>query len=54
MTGSAWIVSLDRITDPKEALRIIVENEEFFGFDPYYRDLRCAMLKMAERLGNQI
>lgn len=53
MTDAAWIKSLDKITDPTKALKVIVENEGFFGFDPYYRDLRAVMLKMAERVVNE-
>jgi len=45
-----WIKSLDKVTDPREALQIIIDNEQFFGFDPYYRDLRDAMVNMASRI----
>ena len=41
------------ITDPVQALREIVEHEDFLGFDPYYRDLRAALLEMAERCGGK-
>jgi hypothetical protein len=37
------------ITDPVQALREIVEHEDFLGFDPYYCDLRAALLAMAAR-----
>jgi hypothetical protein len=49
-TDADWIKSLDKITDPREALQTIIDNELYFGFDPYYRDLRDAMVKMADRV----
>jgi hypothetical protein len=39
------------VTDPKEALQIIVGNEMFLGYDPYYSDLRNTLMEMAERCG---
>jgi hypothetical protein len=38
-----------KITDPREALRTIVKHEDFLGYDPYYKDLRAALLAMADR-----
>lgn len=37
------------ITDPKEALQALVANETYLGYDPYYSDLRAALLGMCER-----
>jgi hypothetical protein len=53
MTDAEWIKSLDKVRDPREALRLIAENEMYFGFDPYYRDIRAALVQMAERLGEE-
>lgn len=53
MTDHQWIKSLDKITDPREALRTIAENERFLGYDPYYRDIRIALISLAERVGNR-
>lgn len=39
-----------RIRSPEAALAEIVKNEMFFGYDPYYADLRAALLEMAERV----
>jgi hypothetical protein len=39
------------VTDPREALQIIVGNEMFLGYDPYYSDLRNTLMEMAERCG---
>ena len=50
MDDQEWIKSLDHIQTPEEALRVIVENERFLGYDPYYKDLRKAMIEMAERI----
>jgi len=50
MDDEQWIRSLDRIDDPVEALKCIVENEHFLGYDSYYADLREAMLRMARRI----
>ena len=49
MTDREWIASLDEINDPREALRILVDNENLLGYDPYYKDLRAALLRMCER-----
>lgn len=38
-----------KVTDPREALAIMVENSIFVGTDPYYRDLNDALWEMAER-----
>lgn len=38
-----------KVTDPKVALQEILEHHNFMGFDPYYSDLRNALLEMAER-----
>lgn len=38
-----------KVTDPREALRIMVENHYFVGTDPYYRDINNALWEMAER-----
>ena len=51
MTDAEIIAQWSRVTDPKEALRLIVENEMFFGYDHYYRDLREALIDMAVRCG---
>jgi hypothetical protein len=50
MDDAKFIKQLDNIHDPVEALKAIVENEGFMGYDPYYRDLRAALLAMAERV----
>lgn len=49
-TDKQWIANLSKVKRPETALRIIVENERYLGYDPYYRALRAAMLKMAERV----
>jgi len=50
MNDDQWKASLEQVTDPKEALQVIVDNEQFVGGDPYYSDLVRAMLNMAKRL----
>lgn len=51
MGDKAWIAHLASITDPKVACKILVENENYLGFDPYYRDIREALIAMCERCG---
>ena len=51
MSDAEWVDSLERITDPQEALRTLVENESYLGYDPYYKDLRAALMRMCERCG---
>ena len=48
MTDSEWIKEIKTITDPVKMLRTIIDNEQYFGFDPYYKDIREAILKQAE------
>ena len=50
MTDADWIKSLDNIKDPKEALTEFLDNERFLGYDPYYGDLRVALIGMLERI----
>lgn len=50
MDDATFIKRLDDIHDPVEALKVIVENEGFMGYDPYYGDLRTALFAMAERV----
>jgi len=50
MTDAEWIESVNQIKDPVKMLECIVENERFFGFDPYYSDLRGAMINSATRI----
>lgn len=38
------------VSDPMAALQIMVYNERYLGYDPYYSDLRSAMLEMCERI----
>lgn len=47
MNDAEWIESLKKISSASEMLRIIVDNEQYFGYDPYYSDLRTAMLDRA-------
>lgn len=46
-----WKDALLLVTDPREALRIISDNEQILGGDPYYGDLVSALVAMADRLG---
>ena len=50
MNDTEFIESLEKVSSAREALAIIVVNERFFGYDPYYNDLRSAMMRMAERV----
>jgi hypothetical protein len=50
MTDKELIEKWSKITDPVEAAQEIVEHEQFLGYDPYYRDLRAALIAMAARV----
>ena len=50
MDDKEWIASLSRISTAEEMLATIVDNQEYFGYDPYYSDLRKAMIGNAERV----
>lgn len=45
-----WKQYITQITNPVEMLRAIVKNQDFLGYDPYYSDLREALLKQAENV----
>lgn len=53
MSDSKFIASLRRVTSPKVALRLIVDKQDFLGYDPYFADLRQALLDMADRLATK-
>ncbi len=48
-TNAEVVERWSKITDPCEALREIVSNQNYLGYDSYYEDLRSALLDMAER-----
>lgn len=45
-----WKQYITQITDPVEMLRVIVENQDFLGYDSYYSDLRKVLLQQAEKI----
>ena len=50
MDDAEWIAQIKEISDPIKMLEIIVDNQNYLGFDPYYKDLRAAMLDQAEKI----
>jgi len=50
MTDQEWIDKEIKIADKDKLLRIIYENEYLFGYDPYYKDLRNAILDRLKEL----
>lgn len=50
MTDAQYIAQFDKVTDPAEALRVIVNNDHFLGYDPYYATIRNAVMALAKRL----
>lgn len=38
-----------KITEPREALRYIIDNQQFLSSDPRHAEFRAALLEMAER-----
>jgi hypothetical protein len=50
MAVDEWKESLTKVTDPREALRIIADSANILGGDPYYSDMVSALVQMAERL----
>jgi len=53
MSDAEWIESLSKIETSEQMLRTIVDNEEYMRYDPYYRELREALLNNAERVLQQ-
>lgn len=49
MNDSELIKTIEQVTDPKQALRILVEEARYLGYDPYYSDLRQVLLTMCKR-----
>lgn len=50
MTDQDWIQQVQQISDPIKMLRCILDNQDFLGYDPYYSDLRGAMLLQIEKI----
>jgi hypothetical protein len=50
MNDSDWVKEVKGITDPIDMLAIIVENQDYLGFDPYYADLHKVMIDQAEKI----
>lgn len=46
-TDVKFLEEIERTDTPETILALILENEEFLGYDPYYGDLRRAMLVRA-------
>ncbi len=53
MNDAQLLDYLKNITDPVDALNAIVENADFFGYDPYYGDIHNALIAMADRVAKQ-
>jgi hypothetical protein len=53
MSDKQLLARWKKIKNPKMALLEICEHEDFLGYDPYYKDLREALLDMAERIGGE-
>lgn len=47
---AAFIKYVGKIEDPITMLRTIISNEQFLGYDPYYKDLREALLTQGEKI----
>jgi len=47
MTTASLIARIKRTRDPVKMLRLIVENEDYLGYDPYYADIRAALISQA-------
>ena len=45
-----WVSRLEAVTDPVEALRIIVKNERFLTLNSEYTTRRAGLLAMADRI----
>ncbi len=50
MTDVEFIAQVKTITDPVEMLEALLNNDMFLGYDPYYADLRAALLDQAEQV----
>lgn len=46
MTDEQFIRKCNGTFNPYDALEIVVENETFLGYDPYYGDIRKAIINM--------
>ncbi len=49
MTDEHFTNDIDNMTDPMLMLKLIVEHEKLFS-DPYYSDVRRALMHNAERI----
>ena len=45
-----WLERVVRkINDPKDAIHLLLDNEDFLGYDPYYKDIREEILNACRR-----
>ena len=44
MTDDEYIADIKKITDPVEMLECVLENEGYYGYDPYYAEMRDAVM----------
>ena len=49
-TDDKWIERVKKIEDPVTMLKEIVANQDFLGYDPYYGNLRSALLNQADKI----
>ena len=50
MNDEQWKQYIKTVKDPVRMLAIIVKNNSYFGYDPYYADLRKAILDQALKI----
>ncbi|MFI5404958.1 MAG: hypothetical protein ACHQ1D_00445 [Nitrososphaerales archaeon] len=50
MCDKDWVDSINKIDNPIDMLKAIVDNEHFLGYDSYYKDLRWALIENSIRI----
>ena len=53
MNDADLIEKLEKVTDPAQALALIVEHDAYLGYDPYFKEIRDALMSMAQRLSER-
>jgi hypothetical protein len=50
MNDKEFIEYIEKAKTCKEILSIMMDNEEYLTYDPYYRDFRVAMINTARKI----
>lgn len=48
MLDETFRAEIERISDPVQMLEAVRDNEQYFGYDPYYKEIRDVIFAQVE------